>query len=125
MIEITDEYMDARLARVRAYPMLLLKAGPAYIPPDSRPPEQAKIIREHGRRNMQLQVEGKMPLVGPLMGLRPTVGMCVFAVPEVEARALMAEDPAVQAGIFTLEWGTWFGVPGDALPEAPPPPAKP
>jgi len=122
MIEITSEFMQARLTRVRQYPMLLLKAGPAYIPPERRPAEQKKIITEHGRRNMQLQVEGKMPLVGPLGGLRPAVGICVFAVPEAEARALMAEDPAVKAGIFELEWGTWYGVPGDALPEAP---AKP
>jgi hypothetical protein len=66
-----------------------------------------------------MQVEGKMPLVGPVGGVRPIVGICVFAVPEAEAKAIMALDPAVQAGIFTLDWGTWYGVPGDALPEAP------
>jgi hypothetical protein len=112
--------MQTRLGRVRTYPVLLLKAGPNYIPPESRPAAQQQIIREHGRRNMRLRVEGKMPLVGPLGGLRPIVGICVFAVPEAEAKALMADDPAVQANIFELEWGTWYGVPGDALPEAPP-----
>ena len=73
------------------------------------------IIREHRRRNMQLRAEGKMALGAPVAGARPLVGLAVFVVPEPEARALMADDPAVQAGILTAEYATWFGVPGDAL----------
>jgi len=116
MVDITDDDMKSRLAQVHAYCLLLLKAGPAYQSPDVRSPEQAAIVREHGRRNMQLQAEGKIALVGPVGGARPIVGMSVFTVPEAEARAIMAADPAVQAGILTADFATWYGFPGDGLP---------
>jgi hypothetical protein len=108
--------MDARLATVRGYCMVLLKAGPAYLPPDARPPEQAKIVREHGRRNMALRDAGKMAMVGPLGNARPIVGICIMTVGEAETGALMDADPAVQAGIFTYVLATWYGSPGDGLP---------
>lgn len=117
MIDISDEFMEARLARVRSYCLMFLKVGPNYSPPDQRPPEVAAIVREHGRRNMQLRIEGKMTLVAPVAGVRPVVGIVVFAVPEAEAKEIMKLDPAVNAGLFELEWGTWYGSPGDALIE--------
>jgi hypothetical protein len=116
MVEIGDDDMQARLATVRAYTTVLLKKGPIYQPQTTRSPEQAKIVREHGRRNMKLSAEGKMPLVGPLVGGGDIVGLCVFSVPEDEARALMDGDGAVRAGIFVYDVVTWFGFPGDALP---------
>lgn len=109
--------MASRLAQMRPYTLLLLRVGPRYLPPDSRPPEQAAIIREHGRRNMQLREEGKMALVGPVGGASPIVGLCVFTVPEAEARELMKDDPAVNAGLFLTDYATWYGAPGDGLPE--------
>ena len=118
MVDVSDEVMRARLDRVRGYCMMLLKTGPNYQPPETRPPEMAAIVLEHGRRNMGLQIDGKMPLVGPVVGARPVVGFCVFAVPEAEARDMMAGDPALKAGIFVAEFATWYGAPGDALPAA-------
>lgn len=116
MVEITDAYMEARLNRARPYSLALLTAGPAYQPPDTRSAGQAAIVREHGRRNMQLQAEGKMALVGPLAGKFPVVGICIFTVPEAEARSLMDGDGAVQAGVFTYDLLTLYGFPGDGLP---------
>ena len=78
--------------------------------------EQAKLVWEHGRRNMQLHAEGKMALVGPIAGGGELVGISVFSISEPEARALMDADPAVQAGLFVCDYVTWFGVPGDGLP---------
>lgn len=118
MIEITDEYMQARLKTVRGYSVAFLRRGPAYVPPDSRPAGQAKIVWEHVRRNMRLQAEGKKALVGPVTGGGDIVGLTVFLVPDAEARALMEADPAVQAGIFTYDLVTWFEFPGDGLPAA-------
>ena len=116
MVEITDEFMKARLATVRPYTTVLLKKGPIYQPQPTRSPEQARIVLEHGRRNMKLSAEGKMPLVGPLVGGGEIVGLCVFSVPEAEARALMDGDGAVQAGVFAYDVVTWYGFPGDTLP---------
>jgi hypothetical protein len=118
MVEITDDFMRARLATVRDYVVARLIKGPAYQPPQTRPPEQARIVWEHGRRNMQMQADGKMALVGPVMGGGDLVGLCIFAVPEAEARAIMDGDGAVQAGIFVYDLITWYGFPGDTLPAA-------
>ena len=118
MVEITDAMMAARLERARGYCLMLLKVGPNYEPPDTRPAAMAAIVREHGRRNMQLQAEGKMPIVGPISGAAPIVGLCILSVSEDEARELMAGDPALAAGIFTADFATWYGAPGDALPVA-------
>jgi hypothetical protein len=118
MIEISDDYMRAKLQKVRSYTAVLLKKGPAYQDQASRTPEQAKIVWEHGRRNMALNAEGIMALVGPIAGGGDLVGLCVFTVPEGEARTLMDGDGGVQAGVFVYDVVTWFGFPGDGLPSA-------
>jgi hypothetical protein len=59
---------------------------------------------------------GRMALVGPVMGGGDLVGLCIVAVPEAEARAIMDGDGAVQAGIFAYDLITWYGFPGDTLP---------
>jgi len=116
MVEITDEVMQARLATVRSYCLVLLRKGPAYQPQATRPPEQAKIVHEHGRRNMQLSAEGKIALVGPIAAGGEIVGMSIFSVGEAETRALMEGDGAVRASIFVYDVATFYGFPGDGLP---------
>ncbi len=116
MAEITDAVMDARLETARPYIVVLLRKGPAYLPPGDRPAEQAKIVREHGRRNMRLQAEGKLAIVGPLTGAGDLVGFYIFAVGEAEARDIMDTDVAVSAEIFVYETATFHGFPGDTLP---------
>ncbi len=117
-MEITDDYIKTKVASGRGYATLLLKKGPAYEPPNARSAEKAAIVWEHVRRNMQLQQAGKKALVGPVTGGGDIVGITVFTVPEAEARALMEDDPAVKAGIFSFEFVTWFEFPGDGLPAA-------
>jgi hypothetical protein len=118
MPPITDEFMKARLETVRSYAVVFLKKGPAYAPPGSRSPADSAIVREHGRRNMQLQAEHKLAIVGPLTGAGDMVGFYVFAVPEADVRAIMESDGAVLASIFTYEIATLHGFPGDTLPPA-------
>lgn len=118
MVEITDDVMEARLATVRPYTLVLLRKGPAYLPPEVRTAGQAAIVREHGRRNMALQDERRIAIVGPLGNGGDFVGLYVFTVPEAEARSIMAGDPALKAQIFTYEVMTFYGFPGDALPPA-------
>src|SRR3569833_3568912 len=101
--------MQQRLATVRAYTTVLLKKGPVYQPQPSRSPEQARIVLEHGRRNMKLSAEGKMPLVGPVQGGGDIVGLSVFSVSEAEARALMVGVGAVLVGVFVFVVVFWFG----------------
>jgi hypothetical protein len=116
MVEITDEYMKMRLAKVRGYCTVRLNKGPAYQEQASRTPAQSKIVWEHGRRNMQLHAEGKLALVGPVGGGGDLVGLYIFTAPEAETRAIMDGDGAVQAGVFVYDVITWYGFPGDGLP---------
>jgi hypothetical protein len=116
MAEITDEYMKARLATARSYVTVRLLKGPNYRPPQDRSPEESRLVWEHGRRNMRLHAEGVMALVGPVANGGDLVGMCVFTIPETEAREFMDGDGAVQAGLFVYDVIGWYGFPGDGLP---------
>jgi hypothetical protein len=118
LVEISDDYIRQRLTKARGYVTVFLRKGPGYRPPASRPPEQARIVWEHVRRNMRLQAEGKKALVGPVEGGGEIVGLAVFLVPEAEARQLMENDPAVREGIFVYDVVTWHEFPGDGLPAA-------
>ncbi|RYE10401.1 MAG: hypothetical protein EOP22_04995 [Hyphomicrobiales bacterium] len=89
--------------------------GPGLYLAQTRPPEQAKIVHEHGRRYMQLTDAGKLAIVGPLKDAGDIVGLCIFNVGADEVREIMDGDGAVQAGIFTYEIVTLFGKPGQGL----------
>jgi hypothetical protein len=89
---------------------MVLRPTPEYFEADCRP-----IVWEHGRRNMALQAAGIMPIVCPV-GDDKISGIAIFTASPEQARAIMADDPGVRAGIFTAEVHACLGFPGDALP---------
>jgi hypothetical protein len=107
---ITDDYMRERLAKARTFTLLVLRPTPALSEPNARP-----IVWEHGRRNMALQAAGVMAIVCPV-GDEQISGIAIFNTGVDEAAAFMADDPGVQAGIFTFDLHPCRGFPGDALP---------
>jgi hypothetical protein len=108
--QITDDYMRDRIARAKAYALVVLKPTPEYHQADARP-----IVWEHGRRNMALQAAGIMPIVCPV-GDEEISGIAIFNTDPDEVHAIMADDPGVRAGIFTFEVHPCRAFPGDALP---------
>jgi hypothetical protein len=56
-----------------------------------------------------------LSIVGPVPEEGDLCGVGIFATSADEARRLMADDPAVQAGIFTVEVHGFRSFPGDAL----------
>ena len=108
--EITDDYMNDRLAQTKSYSLVVLKPAPSAFAEGSR-----SIVWEHGRRNMALQAAGIMPIVCPV-GDHEIAGIGIFNTDPDDARAIMADDPGVRAGIFTVEVHACRGFPGDALP---------
>jgi hypothetical protein len=106
---ITDDYMNQRISKAKSYALVVLRPTPEYSPRESGP-----IVREHGRRNMALQAAGIMPIVCPV-GDDQMAGICIFNTDPDEARAIMADDPGVRAGIFTVEVHACRAFPGDAL----------
>jgi len=107
---ITDGYMHDRIGKAKPYALIVLRPTPEFFAADSRP-----IVWEHGRRNMALQAAGIMPIVCPV-GDEEISGIGIFNTDPDEARAIMADDPGVRAGIFTFEVHACRGFPGDALP---------
>lgn len=108
---------DAELAKklggsdggMRNYVFALLKTGP-YSAKASE--EERKILQAgHMESIGRWAKDGKLAVAGPFgkndVNYR---GIYIFAVPTVEeAQKLAAEDPAIKAGIFVLEYTPWFG----------------
>ena len=111
---ITDEYMRERLGESREYTLVLLTATARYKHADSR-----DIIWEHGRRNFALRRDGLLSIVCPTVDDTPLCGAGIFNASVERTRAIMDEDPAVVAGVFTYETHPVRGFPGDALAAAP------
>ena len=109
--EITDTQMRERLAGTRDYTLLILKRTPARATDEAAP-----IIWEHGRRNMALRAAGALAIVCPATGGGDLAGIGIFPAPPQEVRAIMEQDPAVQAGVLTYELQPVRGFPGDSLP---------
>src|SRR5262245_42411319 len=109
--EITEERFRELLRASRPYTVMILRAGPQREMDGVR-----EVIYRHGRRNMELRLSGLMPIVCPVVDGTDVCGIGVFhAEPEV-VREIMAEDPAVQLGVFTFEIHPARSFPGAALP---------
>jgi hypothetical protein len=100
---------------MRAYQVVILRRGPAWSP--AQTPETQALFAGH-MAHLQRQT---------------AAGLCVFAVDTAEeARALAGQDPAVQAGRFTVDVLPWYGPAGlrydgmdDFVANGPPPPSQP
>ncbi len=108
---ITDQAMNDRLATVRPYTAVLLRATSSFVRPDVDP-----IVWEHGRRNFALMESGIAPLVLPAVDDSDWAGLYLFTVPADDVHAVMRDDPGVAAGIFAYEVHPVLGFPGAALP---------
>jgi hypothetical protein len=108
---ITDEFMLAMRPTARPYTILLLKRTPELADPDSFP-----ILWEHGRRNYALRAAGLLSIVCPMPDDEELAGIGIFDAGVDQVHALMADDPAIRAGLLTYTLHTGIGFPGDGLP---------
>jgi hypothetical protein len=109
--DITDEVMRATLATSRPYTVVLLRATAK-----RREPGADAIVREHGRRNLELRARGLLSIVCPIIDDSDWSGIGVFNATPDEVNAIMAGDPGVLAGIFSYEVHPARSFPGDCLP---------
>ena len=107
---VSDDTMRERLAGVRTYCLMILKATPKLVRPDVD-----GIIWEHGRRNFALREAGLMNIVCPVGDGTEVCGIGIFNAELEQVREVMDGDPGVQAGIFTYELHPCRGFPGSAL----------
>ena len=112
--EITDEFVQAQVARHRWFWILLLKAGPR---DDFDDAVAASLQAAHLRYLFTLRKRGQLTLVGPVRDAGVLGGIGIVTVPtREEAEGLFARDPWVVAGGLTVEIRPFFAMPGDCLP---------
>ena len=86
------------------------------VPPALTDSEREDLQDRHLSRLADLHDEGVLLAAGPTLGadLRPVRGFALMAVEPDQALALLGDDAAVRAGVFTLSAVSWM-VPAGAV----------
>ncbi|HVV18425.1 MAG TPA: hypothetical protein VHF06_03260 [Pseudonocardiaceae bacterium] len=113
MTTYTDEMMRDRLGKVASYTLVILRRTDKYGAEGTD-----RIIWEHGRRNMELQADGALPIVCPVGDETGLAGIGIFVDGPDEVRKILDGDPAIQAGVLSYSVHPCRGFPGSALPDA-------
>jgi uncharacterized protein len=105
----------AKKFTMRSYTFVLLKRGPVWTPDET--PESKKIFEGHMANIQAMGKAGKLVLAGPFDAPADDrtayAGLFVLDVKsDDEARALLANDPAVQSGRLVVELRSWYGPAG-------------
>ena len=108
---VSDETMRERLAGTATYTLAILRRTERYGTAGTE-----ALIWEHGRRNMALVQEGLLPVVCPVGDDTGLAGVGIFTGGIDEIHALLAEDPAIEAGILSYTLHPCRGFPGAQLP---------
>lgn len=107
---LTPAVTDAQhLAVVNRTFLVIYRPGPSWLPGK---PVTEQPLKEHGKYMLSLYISGSMKLAGPLTD---NAGGAVLldVADESEAKRVVAEDPAVKAGIFIYELHPWELKPWD------------
>lgn len=113
---MTDDRMQAILATVRPCTTFVLHRGPRWGADGFE-----SVIWEHGRRNLVLREQGALVVTLPVPESDSVAGVGVFDRDAATVREILAEDPAIRAGVMTFEVHEAIGFPGDTLPGVPSP----
>ena len=108
---ITDDFMRDMRSRAKSYSVMILKKGPNY-----EQDAEKRIIWEHARRNYELRADGVLPIVCPILDDTEYAGIGILNCSAAEAAEIMRHDPAVKAGVLTVDIHPSRGLPGDTLP---------
>lgn len=74
------------------------------------PEERSEIQKKHMANIQILAATGKLILAGPFINDLDFRGIFLFDVSTIEeAEALTATDPAVQAGVLSMDLKSWYG----------------
>jgi uncharacterized protein YciI len=89
--------------------LAIYRPGPAWLPGK---PVTEQPLKEHGKYMLSLYISGSMKLAGPLTD-NAGGALLLDVADESEAKAIVAEDPAVKFGIFVYELHPWKLKPWD------------
>jgi uncharacterized protein YciI len=89
------------------YVMGFLVKGPAWT--QDKSPELAKLQQNHIVHIFSLIDSDKAAIVGPFLDNQEIRGIIVFNTNSIElARTWESDDPAIQAGRFSMQYTKWF-----------------
>jgi uncharacterized protein YciI len=95
---------------MRTYILALLFRGP------NRPADPEKVeelFRGHMANSARMYEAGKLLIAGPLLDKEDLRGIWIFDSDSVdEVKELVAGDPAVQNGMFRVEYHPWYSAKG-------------
>jgi uncharacterized protein YciI len=112
--QITDEFINRRIAQGREYLLVVSRKGPIR---NQDAPTLEKIQQAHQRHLFRLRGEGKLLLGGPSLEDSDLRGIAIYNLTDKEElKKILEADPAVKAGRLSFEIYRWFGLPGDSLP---------
>ncbi|ABI76392.1 YCII domain protein [Hyphomonas neptunium ATCC 15444] len=94
---------------MRSYVLAILKTGPQDAEITDKA-ERAALFAGHFSNMGRLAEEGKLVLAGPLGGEDGRRGLFILNTPDIEtAKAWVASDPTVEAGVFTIDYSKYYG----------------
>ncbi|HEY4272054.1 MAG TPA: YciI family protein [Candidatus Udaeobacter sp.] len=97
------ETVNPQEATTKATYLVIYRPGPAWLTGKS---VMEQPLKEHGKYMLSLYIKGSMRLAGPLTD--NAGGAVLLEVSdEAEAKAIVANDPAVKSGIFVYEMHPW------------------
>lgn len=100
--------------------LCILRARPTLL--DDQTPEERAIIARHFEHLCRLDSAGRMLLAGRTLDA-PPIGLVILLAPDQPAaQALVDQDPAVAAGLFTAEIRPYRIALADVPRTMPPPP---
>jgi uncharacterized protein YciI len=103
------ETVNSQEATTKATYLVIYRRGPAWLAGKS---VMEQPLKEHGKYMLSLYMKGSMKLAGPLTD--NAGGAVLLEVSdEAEAKAIVANDPAVKSGIFVYEMHPWKLQPWD------------
>jgi uncharacterized protein YciI len=89
------------------HPILLLTRGPAWDATAAK--ERVVMLAEHQHYVDELRHTSKLSAAGPVEGDSRMIGIIVFhRIPLEEAEHLIGDDPAVKAGVLSVEAHRWW-----------------
>src|SRR5215470_12756998 len=99
----SGETTNPQEAAGKATYLVLYRPGPAWLTGKS---VMEQPLKEHGKYMLSLYIKGSMKLAGPLTD--NAGGAVLLEVSdEAEAKAIVANDPAVKSGVFVFEMHPW------------------
>lgn len=104
---ITKAELDADDYGMKTYVIAFLKSGQNDSLPQA---ESEELLRAHLKNIEKLAEDNTLVLAGPFFSDSLYRGIFIFDVRTVkQAKALTETDPAINAGVFDVEYKIWYG----------------